>query len=176
MAAGSNDVSELPRDPLEEFVPNDMKIDDLDFAIIELLQADPRMTNRKIADECGAAEATVANRIKDLERRNVLRIIMRRDVYSLGFDLLILMDISVQNRSVEEVATNLEAIEEAASVSLLLSDPEIVLQLNVRDRQHLLEVIDNKVAPIAGISHWTLDTTLEILKLDTRYATLGTQW
>jgi hypothetical protein len=54
----------------------------------------------------------------------------------------------------------------------LLSDPDIMLQLNVRDRQHLLATIENKVAPIRGISHWTADTALEIVKLDPRYGTL----
>lgn len=149
-----------------------MKIDDLSLSIIALLQSDARMTNRKIADRIGVAEATVANRIRDLEQRNILRIIMQRDLYALGFDLLVLIDVYVQGRPPEDVAADLAKIEEAASVTLLLSDPDIVLQVNVRDRKHLLDVVEAQVAQVAGISHWTLDTALEIVKLDAGYGTL----
>lgn len=149
-----------------------MKIDELGLAIVELLQINARMTNKDIADRLGVSEVTVASRIRDLEARNMLRIIMQRDLRALGYDLLVLVDIHVSQRAPEEVAEELALIEEAASVSILMSDPDIILQLNVRDRKHLLATIENKVASIRGISHWTADTALEIVKLDPRYGTL----
>jgi Lrp/AsnC family transcriptional regulator, leucine-responsive regulatory protein len=149
-----------------------MKIDELGLGIIELLHANARATNKDIADTLAVSEATVAARIRDMESRNILRIIMQRDLRALGYDLLVLVDIHVSQRSAEEVAAELAQIEEAASVVVLLSDPDIILQLNVRDRKHLLATIEQKVAPIRGISHWTADIALEIVKLDSRYGTL----
>jgi Lrp/AsnC family transcriptional regulator, leucine-responsive regulatory protein len=149
-----------------------MKIDELGLGIIELLHANARATNKDIADTLAVSEATVAARIRDMESRNIMRIIMQRDLRALGYDLLVLVDIHVSQRSAEEVAAELAQIEEAASVVVLLSDPDIVLQLNVRDRKHLLATIEQKVAPIRGISHWTADIALEIVKLDSRYGTL----
>jgi Lrp/AsnC family transcriptional regulator, leucine-responsive regulatory protein len=149
-----------------------MKIDELGLGIIELLHANARATNKDIADTLAVSEATVATRIRDMESRNILRIIMQRDLRALGYDLLVLVDIHVSQRSAEEVAAELAQIEEAASVVVLLSDPDIILQLNVRDRKHLLATIEQKVAPIRGISHWTADIALEIVKLDSRYGTL----
>jgi Lrp/AsnC family transcriptional regulator, leucine-responsive regulatory protein len=149
-----------------------MKIDELGLGIIELLHANARATNKDIADTLAVSEATVAARIRDMESRNIMRIIMQRDLRALGYDLLVLVDIHVSQRSAEEVAAELAQIEEAASVVVLLSDPDIILQLNVRDRKHLLATIEQKVAPIRGISHWTADIALEIVKLDSRYGTL----
>lgn len=150
-----------------------MKVDELGLQIVELLHANARSTNKEIADTLAVSEATVAARIRDMESRNILRIVMQRDLRALGYDLLVLVDIHVSQRAPEEVANELAEIEEAASVSVLLSDPDIILQLNVRDRKHLLQTIEQKVAPIRGISHWTTDIALEIVKLDSRYGNLG---
>lgn len=149
-----------------------MNIDPAGLAIVELLQANARMTNKDIADQLGVSEMMVSAKIRDLETRNVLRIIMQRDLRALGFDLLVLVDIHVAQRPPEEVAAELALIEEAASVSILLSDPDIILQLNVRDRKHLLSVIEEKVARVRGISHWTADIALDIVKLDPGYGQL----
>lgn len=150
-----------------------VKVDELGLRIVELLHANARATNKEIADTLAVSEATVAARIRDMESRNILRIVMQRDLRALGYDLLVLVDIHVAQRAPEEVASELAQIEEAASVSVLLSDPDIILQLNVRDRKHLLQTMEQKVAPIRGISHWTADIALEIVKLDSRYGNLG---
>lgn len=150
-----------------------MNLDELGHAIVTLLQANARTTNKEIADRLGISEATVGTRIRDMEARNILRVMIQRDVRALGFDLLVLMDIHVSQRAPEDVAQELARIEEAASVSITMSDPDIILQLNVRDRKHLLRTIEDKVAIIDGISHWTADLALEVVKLDARYGTLG---
>lgn len=149
-----------------------MFIDKLGYSIIELLHSDARMSNKEIADRIGVSEATVGARIRDLEGRNILRVIMQRDLRALGYDLLVLVDIHVCQRAPEEVADDLARIEEAATVAVMVSNPDIILQLNVRDRKHLLATLDNKVAPIQGISHWSTDLALEIVKFDQRYGTL----
>lgn len=150
-----------------------MLVDELDLQIIDLLTGDAQLTNKEIADRVGSTEITVANRIRELEARNILRVVVQRDLKALGLDLIVLLDIYVSQRSPEDVAEELSLIEEAASVSLLLSDPDIFLQLNVRDHKHLLDVVENKLAAVKGISHWTANLSLEVVKLDLRYGTLG---
>lgn len=151
----------------------EMLVDELDIAIAEILSESAQITNKEIADKVGSTEVTIANRIRDMEERNILRVVMQRDLRALGFDLVVLLDIYVTQRSPEIVADELAKIEEAASVSVLLSDPDIFVQLNVRDRKHLLDTIETKIAPIKGISHWTANIALEVVKLDLRYGTLG---
>lgn len=150
-----------------------MLVDRLDLQIIELLTESAQLTNKEIADRVGSTEITVANRIRDMEARNILRIVVQRDVKTLGLDLIALLDIYISQRSPEEVAEDLAQIEEAATVSVLLSDPDIFLLLHVRDHKHLLDVVENKVAAVKGISHWTANLSLEVVKLDLRYGTLG---
>ena len=70
-------------------VPGDVpaSLDDIDRALIEHLRSDGRMPNKRLAKHLSVSEATVANRIRRLQEESVLRVLLRRDLYSKGFDL-----------------------------------------------------------------------------------------
>lgn len=46
---------------------------DLDSRLIRALQADARRSNRQLAEELGVAASTVGHRLRDLERRGIIR-------------------------------------------------------------------------------------------------------
>ena len=121
-------------------VPGDVpaSLDDIDRALIEHLRADGRMPNKRLAKHLSISEATVANRIRRLREESVLHVLLRRDLYSKGFDLQCFAEVSVLGRSVERVASDLVGIERATSVNLLLGTPEIMLVFNAVDREDLL--------------------------------------
>lgn len=150
----------------------DTDLDDLSTGIIRALQLDPRTSNKDIAERLKVSEATVASRIRSLEERNVLRVMMQRDFEAMGYDLMALIDIHLSNRAAEDVAQELAQIEEAAAVSVLMSNPDIIVHLSVRDRLHLQDVIEQKIAPIAGIAGYEITTALEVVKLDALYGAL----
>ena len=141
------------------------EIDELNRSIIQQLQSDPRTPNKEMADRLGVAEATVANRIRSLEERRILRVMLQRDMHSLGYGLLVLVDINVMRRPVDDVAADLMKIEETASVCIMMSSPDIVFQLNARDQKHLLEIIETKLAKVKGIGSFNVLTALEVVKL-----------
>jgi DNA-binding Lrp family transcriptional regulator len=150
----------------------DTDLDDLSTGIIRALQQDPRTSNKDIAERLKVSEATVASRIRSLEERNVLRVMMQRDFEAMGYDLMALIDIHLSNRAAEDVAQELALIEEAAAVSVLMSNPDIIVHLSVRDRLHLQDVIEQKIAPIAGIAGYEIATALEVVKLEAIYGAL----
>ncbi|MDP1631240.1 MAG: Lrp/AsnC family transcriptional regulator [Caulobacter sp.] len=150
----------------------DIELDELSLGIIRALQLEPRTSNKDIAERLSASEATVASRIRSLEERNVLRVMMQRDFEAMGYDLMALIDIHLSNRAAEDVAQELSAIEEAAAVSVMMSNPDIIVHLSIRDRLHLQDVIEQKIAAIPGIASYEVTLALEVVKLDAFYGAL----
>ena len=151
-------------------VPADL--DDIDRALIELLRTDGRMSNKQLAKQVSISEATVANRIRRLQEESVLRVVLRRDLYSKGYDLQCFAEISVAGRAVERVASDLAGIERATSVNLLLGTPEIMMVFNAVDREDLLAGLENEIAGVAGVTRVELHTAIDIRKYKTGYARL----
>ncbi len=50
-----------------------MKLDDLDFKILDLMNENPRLSYRKIAEAVGSTTPTVKERIEKLERNGIIR-------------------------------------------------------------------------------------------------------
>ena len=155
-------------------VPGDVpaSLDDIDRALIEHLRSDGRMPNKRLAKHLSVSEATVANRIRRLQEESVLRVLLRRDLYSKGFDLQCFAEVSVAGRAVERVASDLAGIERATSVNLLLGTPEIMLVFNAVDREDLLAVLENEIAAVEGVARVELHTAIDIRKYKTGYARL----
>ena len=155
-------------------VPGDVpaSLDDIDRALIEHLRSDGRMPNKRLAKHLSISEATVANRIRRLRDESVLRVLLRRDLYSKGFDLQCFAEVSVAGRAVERVASDLAGIERATSVSLLLGTPEIMLVFNAVDREDLLAVLENEIAAVEGVARVELHTAIDIRKYKPGYARL----
>ncbi|MYE13166.1 MAG: Lrp/AsnC family transcriptional regulator [Gammaproteobacteria bacterium] len=149
-----------------------VSLDDIDRALIEHLRTDGRMPNKRLAKHLSISEATVANRIRRLQEESVLRVLLRRDLYSKGFDLQCFAEVSVVGRSVERVASDLVEIERATSVNLLLGTPEIMLVFNAVDREDLLGVLENEIAAVEGVARVELHTAIDIRKYKTGYARL----
>ena len=149
--------------------------DDLNLGIIRNLQIDPRSSNKDLADCLDAAEATIASRIRSMEEEKILRVMMQRDLQTLGWQLMALVDIRVDQRRPEDVAAELADVEEAVSVSVTMSNPEIVMVVGARDGVHLLEIIELKLARVVGIASYEIMTALEVLKFDARYGALDAE-
>ena len=149
-----------------------VNLDDIDRALIELLRTDGRMSNKRLAKQVSISEATVANRIRRLQQESVLRVVLRRDLYSKGYDLQCFAEISVAGRAVERVASDLAWIERATSVNLLLGTPEIMMVFNAVDREDLLAGLENEIAGVEGVTRVELHTAIDIRKYKTGYARL----
>ncbi len=147
--------------------------DPLDLQIIARLRDDARVTNKDLAIGLGVAESTIAARIKSLSDRGVMRIVILRDIRAMGFDLLAHIDIWVFGRAVEEVATELAAMDDVAMVAAFPSSPQIIIQVNARDRKALSTVICDRLASVEGIRAIQSSTYLEVLKYNSEFGALA---
>ncbi len=149
------------------------QLSDTDLRLIELLRQDGRAPNKVLAAELGVAETTVASRIRQLRDDGVMRVILRRDLYSKGYDLQCFADVSVQGRSVDEVGRDLAALNATTSVSVMLGTPEILAIFNAQDRKDLLRILEEDIASVPGVAQVELHTAMDIRKYQTGYAAFG---
>lgn len=156
---------------------NDQKpLDDLDHAIIAELRIDGRTPNKTLAEKFKVSETTIASRIRALTDNKVMRVMALRDVRALGYDFLGFADIHIHDRSADQVARQLAAIEEVMSVSRMLGDPELICQITARDRRHFLSVIETKIGRIAGIARIGTHLALEVAKYRVDHGNLESGW
>jgi DNA-binding Lrp family transcriptional regulator len=147
--------------------------DPLEERIIDLLRQDPRAANRDMADVLGVSEVTVANRVRSLSDRNLVRVTAQEDIGAIGYDLVVLVDVFVHGRTAEAVAIDLAKLEQTGSVSITMTSPELIVQIFARDRADLLHVIENQVARIDGVSAVESLVVLETVKFRSDYGELA---
>lgn len=148
-------------------------LDDIDRMLIDALRKDGRTPNKALAAQLGVSEATVASRLRQLHDDNVMRVILRRDLYSKGYALQCFADVCVAGRQVREVADDLARIGAVTSVSLLLGTPEILVVFNARDRHDLMRVQNEELAAVQGVARIEIHVALDIRKYKAGYARLG---
>lgn len=69
-AAGSSSRTVPPAPPPQDFRP---RLDDVDRAIVRILAADGRISNKALAERVGIAQSTCLTRIRLLRERGVIR-------------------------------------------------------------------------------------------------------
>jgi len=82
-------------------------IDELDLAIIRLLQQDSRMPSAEIARQLGVAERTVRARINRLVQDDVIRLVAVLNPAALGYEVVADIFLEVEPTRLEEVAARL---------------------------------------------------------------------
>jgi DNA-binding Lrp family transcriptional regulator len=142
----------------------DGRLDELDRRIIASLRARPATSNRDLAELLSVSEATVAARIRALVEHRVITVIAQRDIRSLGFDILAFCYVSVAHRAVSDVAADLRAVEAVGSVSLFAGSPEIVIQINARDRSDLTRILIDEIGAIEGVGSVETSIVTETVK------------
>lgn len=125
--------------------------DAVDWQIIEALQLDGRMSNRKIARRLGLSEGTVRARIKRLEQQKMIRITAVTSVLALGMAAAAYVGVVVERGRLYEVADALKQITEVRFVAITLGQYDIVIDVLVGTREELLQLLSEQIATIPGV-------------------------
>lgn len=124
-------------------------MDELDSALVRLLQEDGRRTNRDLAQELGIAPSTCLERVRSLRERGVLTgFHAEADLQSLGRGLQAMIAVRVRppSRAVIEQFQNFVAqMPEVISVFVLTGTDDFLLHVAVRDTDHLHAVVLDKL-------------------------------
>jgi DNA-binding Lrp family transcriptional regulator len=140
--------------------------DRIDLQIIETLRQDGRTPNKSIAKLLNVSETTIASRIRAMTERDVMRVTLQRDIYSLGYQFQGFLDLYVAGRNVNDVAADVGAIAGVLATAIYLGSPDILVSFGARDRDDLTRIINGEVAKIAGIERVDSYVALDIRKFE----------
>jgi len=133
--------------------------------ILAALQSDARQTNRSLAQTVGLAASTTLDRTRDLERRGVISGYHADvDLRSRGRRLQAFVSVRVSPKSeavVDRILERLWSLPETVAVFLVSGGDDLLIQVAVRDTDHLRDVVLAEIASLDGVVDETTSLIFE---------------
>jgi DNA-binding Lrp family transcriptional regulator len=145
------------RDDTIRGMPNDLRLDATDRAILEALSEDARIPNNKLAERVGVAPSTALQRVRALRESGVLRGFHAEiDLAALGRPLqaMVAVRLAVHNR--EQIETFTNAVRELPGVITvfhLAGATDYLVWLAAADAQGLREFVVDHLATHPAVAH-----------------------
>ncbi|MBK1707303.1 Lrp/AsnC family transcriptional regulator [Halochromatium glycolicum] len=134
-----------------------MKLDRYDRHILEVLQADGRISNQELADRIGLSPSPCLRRVRALEEAGIIagyRALV--DAKKLGLSLIAFVNISMDRHTPERFANfdaTVSALPEVLECSLVTGrDADYQLKIIVRDMEAYQDLLLHKITRIDGVS------------------------
>jgi Lrp/AsnC family transcriptional regulator for asnA, asnC and gidA len=144
--------------------------DDIDKALIEVLQRDGRTPYTKLAAEVGLSEAAVRQRVQRLVDTNVVQIVAVTDPLRLGFRRQAMIGVRTTG-DITEVARALSDIAEIDYVVYTSGSFDLLAEMVCEDDDHLLTLM-NEIRRMPGVRE---TETFMYLRLEKQTYSWGTR-
>ncbi len=145
-------------------MPKPHKVDDIDLAIIRILQKDGRRPYADIAAELKLAPSTVQQRANRLIDAGLLKITALVDPLTLGISVLAMVAIKVDGTRLREAATEIGKFGEVDYVVICTGPYDILIEVACHNNDDLLDFISNKLAKVEGVREIETFLYLRIVK------------
>jgi Lrp/AsnC family transcriptional regulator for asnA, asnC and gidA len=143
---------------------NGIYIDDLDFAILTLLQEDGRMSFTDIAKTLGIAVGTVRNRFTKMIEDKTVQIIGRINPHHVGFNAPATITVSIEPQYMETAITEITKFPEVSYLSVLTGEYDVMVDVMCRDANHLTAFLIKRLARVKGVKDFRTALILQIYK------------
>jgi len=145
-------------------------MDAVDNKIIELLQANARITNVELARANNMAPSSMLDRVRRLEERGVIKgYTTLLDPQKIGVSVEAIVMICLgrhQERSIDTFEDSVRAIPEVRACWHVAGRYDYALLVAVRNIEHLGELIKRELSSIPGIEKQETFLTLSTVKED----------
>ncbi len=132
-------------------------VDTVDRAILELVAADARITNQRLAEKVGVAPSTALARLRSLRERGVIRgFHAELDLSALGRPLqaLIAVRLAVHAREqIDAFTTNVRGLPGVLMVFHLAGVTDYLVWIAAADAQDLREFVVGHLASHPSVAH-----------------------
>lgn len=132
-------------------------VDDIDRAILELVAADGRITNQRLAEQTGIAPSTALARLRSLRQRGVIRGFHAEvDLAALGRPLqaLIAVRLAVHAREqIDAFTATVRGLPGVLMVFHLTGVTDYLVWVAAADAQDLREFVVDHLATHPSVSH-----------------------
>jgi Lrp/AsnC family transcriptional regulator for asnA, asnC and gidA len=126
-------------------------LDGANKRIIEQLQRDGRMSYAGLAKIVGLSEAAVRQRVQRLLDSGVMQIVAVTDPLTLGFARQVMVGLKVEG-DMRSVADALAKLSEVDYVVICAGAYDLLAELVCTDDDHLLELLNDKIRTIPGVT------------------------
>ncbi len=143
-----------------------MRLDALDFAILQQLQQDGRKSFTDIAQQLGVSVGTVRNRVGQLIKTRTLTIIGRVDPEKVGFYAYAHILIKVRPLAwMRSVADKIARLPEVSFLAITSGEFNLEVNVMCRNNDHLLQVMNEKIHRIRGVQETTTNMYFRVIKI-----------
>ncbi|MGH7805340.1 MAG: Lrp/AsnC family transcriptional regulator, partial [Candidatus Binatia bacterium] len=155
----------LIEDPMPSLPLAGGELDELEWKIIELLQADGRMSYREVGRRLATAEATIRSRLQRMETAGKLHLEAVTDLGALpSHQTRAWVALRVQGGALATIAQRLAGLEAIVFAGTTLGRFNMIAGFATASRQALLDLVFDQLAPLAGIRQietWELVRTFK---------------
>ena len=146
-------------------------LDDLDIAILQVLQTEGKISNVELANRVNLSPPAVHGRIKRLEQRGYIRqYVALLDREQLGYDMVCFINISLQLHQFDQVDNFRDVIRQLPEVlecHHLTGEYDYLLKVVISNRQELERFVVGKLTPIPGVARIYTSLVLAEIKSTT---------
>lgn len=124
-----------------------VELDNLDWLIIRELAYDSRQSLRKLAKKIGVSVNTVSTRIKQLEKKGVIKkytIVV--DYEKLGFDITAIIEVSILKGKLMKVEEEIARLPGVCAVYDITGLTDAMVIARVRNRRELNKLVKTILA------------------------------
>ena len=139
---------------------------DLDKSIIEILKKDGRTSNQRIADMLDVTTSMVATCIRRMESAKAMKVVAVSDFSAFDYNVLLPIGIDVKGRRANDVADDIAALKEVASVQLVSGRHDIQILVTLASMDDISNFLLNKLSQIKGVRSLAPSIAVDIIKYD----------
>ncbi len=115
-----------------------LELDELDYKILKALQADGRVSYRKLAKELGVSVGTIHNRVTKLIEMGVIKgFTALIDYKRIGYDITALIFLSVDGKHIVEFEREIAKHPNVCSVYDVTGDYDVALVVKFKEMSEL---------------------------------------
>lgn len=139
---------------------------DLDNAIIKILKKDGRTSNQKIADMLGVTTSMVATCIRRMENAKAMKVVAVSDFSAFDYNVLLPIGVDVKGRRADDVARDIAALDDVASVQLVSGKHDIEILVTLSSLGKMSDFLLEKLSQIKGVRSLNPSFAVDIIKYD----------
>lgn len=144
------------------------ELDEKDRALLAYLQDNARMTSAELGKLVDLSPSGVQKRLRKLEENGVVKkyatIIDRR---TLGYDLVVFVQVTLQGHTRDQVAefdTGIQEMDEVLECHRVTGTADYLLKVVVRDHQHLDDFLMDQLLPMPSVARVNSNLVLKAVK------------
>jgi len=139
-------------------------IDGLDLKLIQELQKNGRKSYITLAKILGVVEGTIRKRVKDLLKKNIIRLVALPNVHHLGFNFISVMGLEVKMGDLRKVADSLAQKPNVCYLAFVTGRYDLIAIIVSRSPEELSRFIEKEISAIPSILRTETFVNLDVIK------------